>query len=184
MWGRDSVVGIETRYRLDGPEVESNPCVDEIFHIRPDLTWGLPSLLYNGHRAFPWVKRSGRGVVHPTPPSVEVKERVELYIFSPSGLSWPVLGQTLPFLPLTDVSILKHTSVISRNSVRCLITKILKPGLCFPMHQLLLTIYSFSDTNYITFHNYRVSLMGVAFSGSVNELAQPRLIFLSTSHAR
>ena len=35
---------------------------------------------------------------HP-PSSAEVKERVELYICSPSGPSWPVLGWTLP-LPL------------------------------------------------------------------------------------
>jgi hypothetical protein len=31
--------------------------------------------------------------------SAEVKERVELYLYSHSGLSWPVLGRTLP-LPL------------------------------------------------------------------------------------
>ena len=31
--GRDSVVGIQTCYRLDGPEVES--LGGEIFHIRP-----------------------------------------------------------------------------------------------------------------------------------------------------
>jgi len=42
----------------------------------------------------------------------------------------------------------------------------------------------FFDTNYITSYNYRVSFMGTAFSGFLNELAQPRLFFLSTSHAR
>ena len=31
----------------------------------------------------------------PTPSSAEVKERVELYLYSPSGLSWPVLGWPL-----------------------------------------------------------------------------------------
>jgi hypothetical protein len=44
----------------------------------------------------PGVKRPGRGVDHPPSSSVEVKERVELYLYSPSGLSWPVLGRTLP----------------------------------------------------------------------------------------
>ena len=43
------------------------------------------------------VKRPGRGVDHPPLSCAEVKERVELYLFSPSGLSWPVLGWTLPF---------------------------------------------------------------------------------------
>jgi hypothetical protein len=31
------------------------------------------------------------------PPSAEVKERVELYLYSHSGPSWPVLGRTLSF---------------------------------------------------------------------------------------
>jgi hypothetical protein len=30
-----------------------------------------------------------------------VKERVELYLYSPSGPSWSVLGRDLPFLPFT-----------------------------------------------------------------------------------
>jgi len=41
----------------------------------------------------------GRGVDHLSPSSAEVKERVELYLCSPSGPSWPVLGGNLP-LPL------------------------------------------------------------------------------------
>jgi len=36
----------------------------------------------------------------PTPSSVEVDERVELYLYSPSEPSWPVLGWTVP-LPCT-----------------------------------------------------------------------------------
>ena len=61
---------------------------------------GSPSLLYNGHRvSFRVVKRPGRGVKHPPPSIAEVKERVELYLYSPSGPSWLVLGPALP-LPL------------------------------------------------------------------------------------
>ena len=33
----------------------------------------------------------------PPPPSAEVKERLEMYFYSPSGPSWAVLGWTLPF---------------------------------------------------------------------------------------
>ena len=45
------------------------------------------------------VKRSGCGVNHPPPPqsSAEVKERVELCLYSLSGPSWPVLGRTSLF---------------------------------------------------------------------------------------
>jgi hypothetical protein len=42
-------------------------------------------------------KRTGRTVNHPPPSSAEVKERVDLYLYSPSGSSWPVIGRTLPF---------------------------------------------------------------------------------------
>jgi hypothetical protein len=44
---------------------------------------------------FPGLKRSGRGVNHPPPSKVEVKERVDLYLYSPYGSSWSVLGRTL-----------------------------------------------------------------------------------------
>ena len=78
-----------TVYELDGPVIESR--WGEIFRPRPGRPWGLPSLLYNGYRVIPGVKRPGRGVDH-----AEVKERVELYLYSSSGPSWPVLGRTLP----------------------------------------------------------------------------------------
>ena len=42
--------------------------------------------------SFTGVKRPRRGVNHPHPPSAEIKERVELYLYSPFGPSWPVLG--------------------------------------------------------------------------------------------
>jgi hypothetical protein len=50
--GRESVVGIATRYRLDGPGIEFR--WGEIFRTRPDRPWGPPSLLYNGYQiSFP-----------------------------------------------------------------------------------------------------------------------------------
>jgi hypothetical protein len=42
--------------------------------------------------SFPGVKRPGRGFDHPPPYSAEDKERVELYLYSTSGPSWPVIG--------------------------------------------------------------------------------------------
>jgi len=44
---------------------------------------------------FPGVKRPGRGVDNPPLSSAEAKERVQLYLYSPSGSSWPVLGRSL-----------------------------------------------------------------------------------------
>jgi hypothetical protein len=40
-----------------------------------------------------WGLKSQRhGLDHPPLSSSEVKERIELYLYSPSGLSWSVLG--------------------------------------------------------------------------------------------
>ena len=72
----------------------------EIFHTRPDQPWGPPSLLYNGYIfTFPVVKRPGPGVDHPPTSTAEVKERVELYLYSPSGPSWLVLGWNYLLIP-------------------------------------------------------------------------------------
>jgi hypothetical protein len=94
-WG--SSVGIATRYGQDGPDIESYLGEGEIFYTRSDRPWGPPSLLYNGYRvSFPGVKRPGRGGNHPPQSSAEVKERIELYLYSPFGPSWPVVGRALP----------------------------------------------------------------------------------------
>jgi hypothetical protein len=49
-----------------------------------------------GTDSFPGVKRPGRGVDHPPQSSAEVKEGVELYLYSPCGPSLPVLEWTWP----------------------------------------------------------------------------------------
>ena len=51
-----------------------------------------PSSYTMGTGSLPMVKRPGRGVDHPPPSSSEVKERVELILYSPSGPSCSVLG--------------------------------------------------------------------------------------------
>ena len=37
-------------------------------------------------------KRSGRGINDPPPFSAEIKEGLELYLYSPSGPSWQAIG--------------------------------------------------------------------------------------------
>jgi len=54
-----------------------------------------------GTGPFPGVKRPGRDVDHLPPPSAKVKERVELYLYSTSGLSWPLLYFYILLLPIT-----------------------------------------------------------------------------------
>jgi hypothetical protein len=70
----------------------SNSLGGKIFRTRPDRTWDPPSPLYNGHWVFPGVKRPVRSLDYPPPSSAEVKERVELYLYSTSGPSCFVIG--------------------------------------------------------------------------------------------
>ena len=101
--GRDSSVGIATRYGLDGLGIESrwgrdfpHPSRPTLGPTQPPVQW-VPGLSRG-------VKRPGRGVDHPPPSSADVEGRVELYICSPSGPSWPVLGRTLSFTFLIKIS--------------------------------------------------------------------------------
>jgi hypothetical protein len=88
--GQNSSVGIVTCYELDGLGIESQ--WGGIFCTRPDWPWGPPILLYNGYWVFPGVERPGFGFDHPPPSSAEVKERVEIYLYSISVPPCPVLG--------------------------------------------------------------------------------------------
>jgi hypothetical protein len=86
--GRDSSVGIATRYGLDGPGIEYRWRRD--FPYRSIPTPGThPASYTRGTGLLPKIKRPGRGVDHPPPSIAEVKERIELY--SPFGPSC-VLG--------------------------------------------------------------------------------------------
>jgi hypothetical protein len=64
-----------------------------------------PASYLVGTGSFRRVKRLGRYVDHPPPCSAEVKGRVELYLYSPSGPSWSVLGWNLPLtLPCNNMT--------------------------------------------------------------------------------
>jgi hypothetical protein len=80
--GRDSSVGIATCYGLD--VLGSNPVG---VRFSAPVQTVPPSLLYNGYRVFPEGKAAGTWRWPPTPSSAEVKEIVELYLYSPSGPS-------------------------------------------------------------------------------------------------
>ena len=87
--GRDSVA---TRYGLGGPGIESR--------------WGRDFLhlsrlaLRNTQLPVQWVPSKAAGAWRwpPTPSSADVKGRVKLYLFSPSGPSWPLLVWTYLYL--------------------------------------------------------------------------------------
>jgi len=65
----------------------------EIFRAFPERLCGPPSSLHNEYLiSFPGVKRPGMALTTHLHLSDEVKESVELYLYSPCGHSWPVVG--------------------------------------------------------------------------------------------
>jgi hypothetical protein len=97
----------------------SNPGGGKIFRTLPDRPWGLHQISYSTCRiTFPGVKWPGRGVNHPPPSTAEVKERVELYPYSSSGPSWPVLGKHYVFTNLGEFAKLRKATINYVKSVR------------------------------------------------------------------
>jgi hypothetical protein len=105
-------VGIATRYLLEKPGISSqwrrdfqHPSRPSRGPTRPPIQWitGL----------FPGGKRPGHGVDHLPPTGAGVKERVKLY--SPSRLSCPRLGRTLP-LPFLPLRVLTVQSLVGDNA--------------------------------------------------------------------
>ena len=94
--GRVSAVGVAIHYWLDGPGIKFR-CGTRFSAPVQTGPGAHPASYTVGTGSFPGVKWPGRSVDRPPPSSAEVEGRVELYIYSPSGPPWPVLGRTLIF---------------------------------------------------------------------------------------
>ena len=91
--GRDSSVGIATRYGLDGPGIEyrwgggrdfPHPSRQALGPTQPPVQ-RVPRLSRG-------LKQLGSGADDPPPSKRRGHERVGLYLYSPSGPQWPVIG--------------------------------------------------------------------------------------------
>ena len=88
--GRDSSVGIATRYGLDGPVIEFRWGRD--FPHPPTQSPEVhPTSYVVGTESFQGVKWPERSVNLPPPSSAEVKERVEVYLYSHCGPSCSII---------------------------------------------------------------------------------------------
>jgi hypothetical protein len=108
-----SVVGIATRYGLEGPGIESR--WGEIFRTYPDRLQGPPSLLYKGSGVFPGGK-GGRGMMLTTHPLLVPKLRKSWAII-PITL-WVLLGLLRGSLFYLPYNWGKSTENVSQRSRR------------------------------------------------------------------
>ena len=126
--GGDSVVGIATRYGLDGPGIESR--LEARFSATVQTSPGThPASDTKGTGSFAGIKWPRCGVGHTPLSSVGVKERVELYLYSTS--SWLVIGRPLPLPPTFKINEFcmlttkcRHVSITLKGSNR--LTSVMK----------------------------------------------------------
>jgi len=102
----DSSVGIVIRYGLDGPGIESW-CTQDFSHPSRSALEPTQLPVQWVPRLSPGIKWVERGVDHPPTSRAEVKETLQLSLYSPSGPSWPVTMGTLPFWVWNLVSHIK-----------------------------------------------------------------------------
>jgi hypothetical protein len=94
--GRDREAGIATRYGLDSPGIESRwrrhfPHLSRLVLGPTQLPIQLVPVFFPGGKA------AGRSVDHPSPSNAEVKERIELSLYSFYASSWPVSRANFTF---------------------------------------------------------------------------------------
>ena len=80
-----------------------------------------------GTGSFPGAKRPGCGADHTPPSKCRAQERVGLYLYSPSGPSWPVLGAPLSLWTFTEFRRITNRTTIT-NPLRDDIRVIVKQG--------------------------------------------------------
>ena len=106
--GWDSSVSMGTHYGLDGPRIECRWGARFSAPIQT-VPGAHPAYYTVGTGSFP----GGHGTDHPLSSSAKVKESVKLYLYSPSGPLWPVLGWTVPLPYLCIIDFMISVSVRS-----------------------------------------------------------------------
>jgi hypothetical protein len=119
---RGMAVCVLSKDKMQVTQYRENSQRNDVFRI----PWGSRTFLWNGYRvSFPGVKT-------PTQYSAEIKERVELYLYSVSGPPWPLSGRTLAFaftfIPIRwqwniNSDMLIHVRVFVKNFALSMISK-------------------------------------------------------------
>ena len=112
--GRDSSVGIATRYGLDGPGIESRWGTRFSAPVQTG-PGAYPASCTMGNGSFLGVKRPGRGADHPLSSKCRGNETLGLYLYSPLGLDvllWEHLMTADILAELSQLTIHNKFSVV------------------------------------------------------------------------
>ena len=91
--------------------------------LQKDETRFPPSLLYNGYLVLvPGVKRPDHGANHLPPSNAVVKERVELYLFSPLGFHDPLLDELYVYMCTKLYGITSHKTNLNVSLILLILT--------------------------------------------------------------
>jgi hypothetical protein len=118
---RGSVVGIATRYGLEGPGIESR--WGEIFRTYTDWLRGPTSLMYNGYRVFPGGK-GGRGVMLTTHPLLVLRLKKSWAI--PPLTLWVLLGLLRGSLSILGLLARMLSTVLTNRPCASLKSRVVK----------------------------------------------------------
>ena len=156
---RDSSVGIATRYGLDGPGIESRwgggARLSAPVQTGPEAH---PASCTMGTGSFPGEKRPGRGADHPPPSKCRGQERVGLYLCSPSGPAWPLMGSPLP----TFTNVMEMKWVFDKVRTKC--SYIVSLNTILPCVKWTERTYFLQKFFEITVHSTSESVMQPVFS--------------------
>ena len=125
--GQESSVTVATGSGLDDPGIESLCRWDFPHPSRPALGSTKPPVQCVQDILF-GSKAAGEWLWPPNPSSAEVTERLELYLYSPSGLSWHVLWRTLqetwestwPYIKNVSARSRRFSPAGNRKTISCL----------------------------------------------------------------
>ena len=112
---RLSIVGIATRsHERNTPGIESR-WGRGFSHPSIQTLWPTQPLMVGYRISLPGIMWPGRSVDHPPPSRAEIKKRIELYFYAPSGPSWSVVGWTSHLMYDYCLSCLPNCGSYSRH---------------------------------------------------------------------
>jgi hypothetical protein len=154
--GLVSIVGTAPRYPtgISGDQIPVGARFSAPIRTVPGAR---PASYTMGTRSTLQVKWPGHGVNHPHPPITKVKGRVQLYFYSPSGPSCPILRWTLSFsVEKISPAVISQSRRFCQHRGCCQALMYCKSNNSIVYDEVLVLCYSFSNPSLQSSHITRI----------------------------